>query len=401
MPRHCNKSATVLLCVGVAAILGSFAFPRALFAQTGTTTFAEDSNSSTSAPTKVYLNGWAGYILYSPNSQPLKIPHNRFYTIGAEWVVPSAQPSINCDLMGWLNTGTEWEKEVVEPLDGSSIWLGIDGWMSTYQAPNGSEYGDVLQAGTETNVNCWSGKPTNQDCNGTLEPACASFWIEWNGTANIPVNWPADAVRVGDRIHVTISAKTDGPQAWRQAEVELFNITTARDYNSGWFDSGCLVVNNNNVCQNPPGRGTLFGFTAEWVVETDFNGVTYCTTDPKDDGNCPKSDTKVSANSVSNFGTVQMTNMSVTDDHGNVYTPGNPGEAGQYIDWMTVTGNGPVTEKGSEKYAPGNALLACAAITGPQAITLTRAPYEITTLGEQGDIKYKPLSCDKEQPAAF
>src|SRR6266480_3830008 len=77
-----------------------------------------------------------------------------------------------------------------------------------------------------------------------------------------------------------------------------------------------------------------------------------------------------------------MSTISVRDDQGNVYTPASPGEATDpQIEWMTVRGHS-LRKKGT--------LLACAAITGPQKTTLSRAPYEIVTPGDQGKLEPVP-----------
>jgi hypothetical protein len=65
---------------------------------------------------------------------------------------------------------------------------------------------------------------------------------------------------------------------------------------------------------------------------------------------------------------------------------------------MTWTGQGPVEVAPNQyEYAAGNALLACAAITGPQSMLLSRAPYSIVEVGDQGNIPHKPLTCDGSQ----
>jgi Peptidase A4 family len=165
-----------------------------------------------------------------------------------------------------------------EQTDGSSIWIALDGWGLTL---NTAPWTDILQAGTETDVPC---------SNGPASQSSAYFWIEWNGTKNI-TTWP---VNVGDQIHVRIAATTTGPNAWQEATVYLDNLTTQQS-RSITFHSGCLI------CGNPPVPATLFGNTAEWVVETTF----YSATD------------KCWLNTLNDFGIVQITNMSVTDNQRN------------------------------------------------------------------------------------
>jgi hypothetical protein len=89
-------------------------------------------------------------------------------------------------------------------------------------------------------------------------------------------------------------------------------------------------------------------------------------------------------NTLDNFGKVELTNISVTDDQGVTYTLGDPGAASQEIDWMTW---------GGQPLSDGDTLLACAAITGPQSMTLLRAPYKIVTPGHQGWLEPKPQNC--------
>jgi hypothetical protein len=40
-------------------------------------------------------------------------------------------------------------------------------------------------------------------------------------------------------------------------------------------------------------------------------------------------------------------------------------------------------------------LLACAAVSGPQQIILSRAPYKIVTPGEQDDLEPEPQTCNR------
>jgi Peptidase A4 family len=299
--------------------------------------------SSGSSPNRVYQPGWAGYIIYAPGQVPLQIPQNRFQTIEADWTVPSAVPTINCD-------------DKHEQTDGSSIWIGLDGWSSTFTGPDGSISSDVLQAGTETDVPCW---------NGISLPATAYFWIEWDGTQNIPVTKGHQTLplKPGDQIHVRITANTTKPSPWRRATVYFEDKTTHQSYTTT-FDSGCVICSGSHR-----EWATLFGNTAEWVVETTFYSSGHSSW----------------PNTLDNFGKVEVTNISVTDDQGITYTPGDPGAAGQEIDWMTWKGR---------PLADGDTLLACAAITGSRAMTLSRAPYKIVTPGHQGWLEPKPKNCD-------
>jgi hypothetical protein len=393
LTRNCR---TIVLTYALACIPCALATSN-LLAQAYAPALTEDSSSSSLATRPatqqrfVYQNGWAGYILYAPGNLPPsgQTPKARFKSIEAEWIVPSAAPSINCDLTGWFEYNGQWTNQVVVPQDGSSIWIGIDGWL--YEGV----HSDVLQAGTETVVNCWNGKP--------LPPASADFWIEWVGTRDIPLDWPKNVVRVGDRIHVTITAKTDGSDAWQYATVTLENKTreqqTGHPYlYSKSFPSGCLT--EKGKCKIP--HATLFGNTAEWVAEINFDEWQYCPEQPSGQ-TCPNPQNAPNTlsnftDSIQKFGTVLITGISVTDVDGNVYTPSSHGSATPEIDWMTWTGKGPVEVAPNQyEYAAGNALLGCAAITGPQSVLLSRAPYSIVEVGDQGNIPYKPLTCDDSQ----
>jgi hypothetical protein len=355
---------------------------------------AQTQASSATHQGLVYQTGWAGYIFYAPGSLQSRTatPTTPFKTIEAEWIVPSAGPSINCDLTGWFqnNNGT-WSNGVVVPQDGSSIWVGLDGWLS--DGAKGANT-DILQAGTESTVDCWSAGP--------LPAASADFWIEWDGTRNIPhSDWPKPVVDIGDLIDVTITAKTDGDDAWQYATVTLENKT--REQQTGQpalytksFPSGCLTENTSK-CQIP--HATLFGNTAEWVAEINFDEWQYCPEQQPKGQPCPNllwapNTLSNFTDSTSEFGTVPMSNISVTDINGNIYTPGTPGTAIPEIDWMTVTGKGPEVAQGQYEYAADNALLACATMTGPQSMLLARAPYSVVEVGDQGQIPYKPLTCD-------
>jgi peptidase A4-like protein len=250
------------------------------------------------------------------------------------------------------------------------MWVALDGWSDTFRDPNGSPDTDILQAGTETDVPCWATDPPTGP-----QPANAYFWIEWDGLANIPVA-PGQVtvpVPIGDTVHVRITVDTT---TWQDATVYFQDWKPSGELNQSYtttFHSGCLAP---YYCGKVLEFATLFGNSVEWVVETTF----YAT---QQQPNLP--------NTLENFSTTQMTKMSVTDINGNVYTPGNFLNAKQEIDWMSWTGYGDITDS-------GNALLACASVTGDQAITLSRAPYSITYPGEQGRLEPKPQNCDGTLP---
>lgn len=315
-----------IFCYSVlmAAVLFWGVCPGLLRAQSGNATLKMQWQAS-----------WAGYILYTPGYQPAVEPQAPFQSIEAQWTVPSALPTINCDL------------DPPESSDGSSIWIGLDGWGQTLLT---NPWTDVLQAGTETDVPCWTGNPALNT---------AYFWVEWDGKKNI-VKLP---ILVGDLVHVRIAATTTGANAWREATVYFDDYTEQTSYMST-FPAGCLICGKNPV------QAQLFGNTAEWVAETTFYSA---------------EDTKTTSypNTLNDFGMVTVTDMSATDINGVVYTPGNPGQTTQEIDWMTVTGD-PL---------PNGTLLACAQIMGPQQLLLSRAPYQIVTPGQQNNLEPKPQTC--------
>lgn len=348
----------------------TFAIPRSLLAQAHQGTPAESSASAGSSLKFVYQPSWAGYILYAPGYVPLQVPAARFQAIEAEWTVPSALPTINCKPVVGTDTsngGTSTDagdaaKKRRERTDGSSIWIALDGWGETFTDPKGNASTDLLQAGTETDVGCLKE-------GGSPGPASAFFWIEWDGVSNVRVtkkhlNLP---VEVGDRVHVRIAVDTEGPDAWQAATVYFENETTGYSH-ATHFLSGCIIYNSAGGCAQPETRATLFGNTAEGIVETTFYDF--------NNSQLP--------NTLNNFGTVTVTNFTVMDDQGNTYTPAAPGGAQQEIDWMTFNGN---------SLASGDTLLACAAIS-PKDVTLWRAPYKVVRPGDQGSLKPKPQTCD-------
>jgi hypothetical protein len=296
-------------------------------------------------------------VLFSPGATPLKIPPHRFCAVEGEWIVPKARPTINCS--------NRWE-----PTDGSSLWIAIDGWSATFKAHAKGKDGkyhtynstDILQAGSESDVPCYQGGNPND------YPTNAYFWIEWSGTENIRVtkHFRTLPLTAGDRIDVRIAAETTGPNAWRRATLWLVNETTGRHFPPRTFDSGCID------CGNPYQRpATLFGNTAEWIVEATFYS----------------SLRRELPNTLDDFGTVMMDRVVATDQDGITYDLTNGQGATRNIDWMTWNGV-PLRDDGT--------LLACATIAGPQSATFARAPYAIATPGQQGQFEPKPQNCAKD-----
>ena len=107
---------------------------------------------------------------------------------------------------------------------------------------------------------------------------------------------------------------------------------------------------------------TLFGNTAEWIVEATFYDY--------DDASLP--------NTLDDFGTVPMTRVDATDQDGITYDLTQTEGCEPNIDWMTWNGV-PLSQNGT--------LLACATIDGPKKTTFERAPYAIVTPGQQGQLR--------------
>ena len=301
---------------------------------------------------RVYQPDWAGPVLFAPGAKPLQIPAHRFCAVEGEWRVPEARPTINCS-------------NRFEQTDGSSLWIAIDGWMATFKAHakrDGKwrtyDSTDILQAGSESDVHCYHGKAAKY-------PTSAYFWIEWSGTRNVAVtkhsrNLPLHA---GDTIYVRISVDTAGPHAWQRATLWFVNETTGFYLPPRTFDSGCVDCDTRF---SRPAR--LAGDTAEWIVESTFYSAYR----------------KSLPNTLDDFGVVPMTEVAATDVDGVVYDMRQFNGATPNVDWMTWNAI-PLSEKGT--------LLACAEIRAPQAVTFSRAPYVISTPGQQGDLEPKPKRC--------
>ncbi len=303
---------------------------------------------------RVYQPDWAGPVLFAPGAKPLRIPAHRFHVVAGEWIVPAAKSTINCS-------------NPKEQTDGSSIWIALDGWMSTFKAHAKGKNGkyhtydstDILQAGSESDVPCYHGGPLKN------YRTTAYFWIEWSGKQNIAVtrhsrNLP---VRPGDKIYVRIDAETAGPHAWRQATLRFVNETTGYYLPQRTFHSGCIDCGTRFA--RP---ATLFGDTAEWMTEATFYS----------------SIRRSLPNTLNDFGKVEMSKAFAIDQDGVLYDPSRPKDATPNIDWMTWNGK-PLSQNGT--------LLACSAILGFRRVTFARAPYVIATPGRQGDLEPKPKSC--------
>jgi hypothetical protein len=307
-----------------------------------------------SAVKRVYQPDWAGPVLFAPGEVPMRIPAHRFHIVEGEWVVPKAQPTINCSNRH-------------EPTDGSSLWIALDGWSATFKAHAKGMDGkwhtydstDILQAGSESDVSCYHGGPLKN------YSTSAYFWIEWAGTKNIAVTRHRRnlTVRPGDKIYVRIEAATTGPYAWREATLRFVNETTGYYLPPRTFRSGC--VDCGTPFQRP---ARLFGNTAEWIVEATF----YSSQHPW------------LPNTLDDFGSVEMTRVFTTDQDGITYDLTDPRDARLNVDWMTWNGT-PLSQNGT--------LLACSAITGSREASFSRAPYVIATPGQQGRLEPKPKHC--------
>jgi Peptidase A4 family len=309
--------------------------------------------STDTPPERIFQPDWAGPVLFAPGAQPMKIPDRRFSDIQGEWPVPAAKPTINCS-------------NRFESTDGSSLWIALDGWMSTFYAHEKRdgkwhryESTDILQAGSESDVPCFSGGPL------TDYHTHSYFWIEWAGVRNIAVTRHRRnlIVKPGDTIYVRIAAQTTGRDAWQRATLWFVNETTGFYLPARTFHSGC--VDCNTPFQRP---ATLFGSTAEWITEATFYS-SYKRSLP---------------NTLNDFGRVRMTSASVTDQDGTTYAPGMLGQATENVDWMTWNGV-PLSLNGT--------LLACSSIEAPATVRFARAPYVIATPGQQGQLEPKPQSC--------
>jgi hypothetical protein len=303
-------------------------------------------------PRRVIQPDWAGPVLFAPGERSMHVPPYRFSAIEGEWIVPFAKPTINC-------------ANRAEPVDGSSLWIGLDGWSGTFWAHYRKDgkwlrykSTDVLQAGTESDVACYRGDNRSY-------PTHAYFWIEWAGTKNIAVtrNRRNLVLKAGDLIYTRIAVDTTGPAAWQRATLWLVDETTGYYLPARTFHSGC--VDCGTPFQRP---ATLFGNTAEWVVEATFY-----------DADAPRL-----PNTLNDFGRVTMDDTLTTDQDGNVYGPGAPGAARANMDWMTWKGV-PLPQ--------GGTLWACSTLAGPSTATYARAPYVIATPGQQGDLQPKPKHC--------
>ena len=305
------------------------------------------------APTRVIQPDWAGAVLFAPGERSMHIPHDRFSTVEGEWVVPFAKPTINCS-------------NPHEQTDGSSLWIALDGWSGTFFAHEKRKDGgwrryastDILQAGSESDVRCYSGAARPYDTH-------AFFWIEWAGRRNIAVARGERTLplKAGDTIYVKIAAQTTGPDAWQRATLWLVNETTGYYLPARTFRSGC--VDCGTPFQRP---ATLFGDTAEWIAEATFYS----------------SDNPAWPNTLDDFGSVVLSSAFATDQYGTTYSPGAPGAATPNVDWMTWNGV-PLGQHGT--------LLACSRVVAPAAVRFTRAPFAIATPGQQGDLEPKPRSC--------
>jgi len=303
---------------------------------------------------RVYQPDWAGPVLFAPGERPLKKPTHRFHIVEGEWIVPKARPTINCS--------NRHEQE-----DGSSLWIALDGWSATFEAHYKTKSGkwktypstDILQAGSESDVPCYHGGPLRKYATS------AYFWIEWAGNRNIavvPHRHRNLVVRAGDKIYVRIDAATTGPHAWRDATLSFVDETTGYYLPPRTFHAGCID------CGTPfQRRATLFGNTAEWIVEATFYDYGHHSW----------------PNTLDDFGSVAMTRVSTTDQDGVTYDLTDPHDARVNVDWMTW--NGVPLDDGT--------LLACSYIDGAHQVTFARAPYAIATPGQQGQLEPKPKNC--------
>lgn len=304
---------------------------------------------------RVYQPDWAGPVLFAPGQIPMKVPEHRFSSVEGEWVVPTVRPTINC-----FNPK--------ESIDGSSLWIAIDGWSATYLAHQKLKNGkyetyratDILQAGTESDVHCYHGGPLSR------YKTKAWFWIEWSGVQDIavePHHHRDLPVTPGDTLYVRIDVATTGSDAWQKATLTLIDETTGFHVPPRTFHSGCVD------CGTPFSRpATLFGNTAEWMTEATFYDYGH----------------RRLPNTLNDFGKVRMSKVVVRDQDGVAYSPSRPNDSKPNDDWMTWNAK-PLNDNGT--------LLACSSTAGAQTVTFARAPYVIATPGQQGELEPKPQHC--------
>ena len=89
----------------------------------------------------------------------------------------------------------------------------------------------------------------------------ASSQTEFQAHTTTPKGWPALKSELGTKI---TSRQSGIPPNWTGGE----SLKTQHERVTTNFHSGCIV------CKGPdPKRATLFGNSAEWVVETTFYGT--------------------------------------------------------------------------------------------------------------------------------
>src|SRR5262245_13338266 len=145
---------------------------------------------------------WSGYVIVD-KSNPFLKPGSQ---VEAQWVVP--KPVSGC------GSGSETYS--------SANWVGIDGAFSN----------DVLQAGTETDLNCKSG-PTYY------------AWIEWFPNSEIRIT--NLTVSPGDLVSVSVFIASDGSK-----HLSVENLTTRKSV---------------ALAMTPPPGTELVGNSIEWILE--------------------------------------------------------------------------------------------------------------------------------------
>jgi hypothetical protein len=179
---------------------------------------AEIKKVETKSPTLQisHSNNWSGYVI-TDSTNMFKTPNTR---ISAVFPQPKA-------VTGCTPTG---------PGDyHASFWVGIDGWQSN----------DVLQVGTELDMNCASGVNNYG-------------WIEWFDTVN---KYP----------EIQINNLPVGPGDLVEADVWLEAVSPGVLYYALFFSVGAQYV---LLSLTPPPGVTLSGNCIEWIAERPtINGV--------------------------------------------------------------------------------------------------------------------------------
>lgn len=159
---------------------------------------------------------WSGYL----KSKSVSPANPGFTKIVADYVVPRAV-NASCD------GGTDY----------AAAWVGLDGY-------SGIGASDVFQAGTDSNATC----------SGGLSSENYYAWYEWYPASEVPLDPATFPVSPGDDLYIVVWSTS--PTAGHASFTDLNTGDNAEDDFS------------------PPVGTTLYGNSAEWIVEAPtVNGV--------------------------------------------------------------------------------------------------------------------------------